>query len=73
MSGRPSPSPPTTTTFEFGDFASSSVASIPLSLKILSVSDALRILLASALACASMRIRIVKTVAPLPISFRWLS
>jgi len=43
MSGMPSFPDPTITTLEFEDFASSNVASIPFSFRILSVNDALRI------------------------------
>ena len=45
---------PTTTTLELFDLANSRVASIPFSLKILSVRDALNILLASAFPSASI-------------------
>ena len=53
----PSSPDPITTTLEFGDSANLFVASIPLSFKILSVSEALKILLASAFPCASIRWR----------------
>jgi hypothetical protein len=46
--------PPITITLELGDLASSKVASIPFSVKILSVKDALRILLATAFPSASI-------------------
>ena len=54
MRGSPSSPDPTTTTLEFGDSASFSVASIPLSLKIFDVSELFKILFAFALPSASI-------------------